>query len=124
LLSVSQRLTTLTTIANDNQVYAWGQGYSFQLGNSSEEDHYAPIKINALQDKEVIQIAAGENFSVFLSVLGEVHFCGQLVVGTRVDTPTLIVMGPVIRSIDSGLNHVVALSGMFLLSNRNIESEW
>jgi len=101
---------THTLALCDGIVYSWGNGYSYQLGHGDENDQYLPTAVESLQDKQIITISAGENFSLFLSAIGEVFFCGQMKVGPRMQVPSLVSMRSVIKEIDAGLGHAVALS--------------
>lgn len=56
-------------------LYAWGKGYEGALGTGLTVDHVEPILIS-VPNTTIVQVAAGNGFSVLLSDKGEVFTCG------------------------------------------------
>ncbi len=56
--------------------YAWGTNTSGQLGIGSYEFQAYPVEIKKLKNIKIKKIAAGTNFTLFLSEKGEVYGCG------------------------------------------------
>ena len=50
-----------------NRVLAWGSGNSGCLGDSGNEDHYIPTKIDFFDDKNVKEACAGYTHSCVLT---------------------------------------------------------
>jgi alpha-tubulin suppressor-like RCC1 family protein len=100
--------THVIALCSDNNfqsvVYSWGNGYSNQLGYEADLQT-SPRMIPQLHG--IIKIAAGKNFSLFLTTQHEVLFCGQMVIGERVQVPTQIITQ--IKDIDTGTEHVILL---------------
>ncbi|KTD06363.1 Regulator of chromosome condensation, rcc (substrate of the Dot/Icm secretion system) [Legionella gratiana] len=64
-------------LSKTGKVYACGDNECGQLGFGEEEDELEPTEIIALENKEIISIAAGDDFSLFLSKSGKVYTCGE-----------------------------------------------
>ncbi|MBM7168820.1 sialidase [Streptomyces sp. G44] len=70
-LTVIAAATTLGVVAspahpaegNDPLVYAWGANWGGQMGNSTDNDRYAPAPIPSLPKRDVFEIAAGGGVS-------------------------------------------------------------
>lgn len=74
--SVSCGRSHLLALNKDGRVFAWGKGYEGALGLGGTEDQNAPVVVQALLDHRIVQIAAGNGFSVLLSDDGTVFTCG------------------------------------------------
>lgn len=57
--------------------YGWGINRHGQLGTGSYEESLYPIEIKKLRGKNIKEVAAGTNFTVYLSEEGELWGCGQ-----------------------------------------------
>ncbi|MGO0060210.1 Ig-like domain-containing protein [Brevibacillus fluminis] len=122
-------LTNVTTMAagkshslaatSDGKVYAWGDNQYGQLGNqASGPKVLTPVEIPALAGKNVVQLAAGDGFSVALTANGDVYTWGlnnqgQLGLGNTTDTkiPTKVPGLGGVKEIAAGNSHVLARGG-------------
>lgn len=59
------------------EVYAWGRGEDGQLGLGDTNDQYKPMVVEALKDKNVVQVACGSGHTVVLSEDGDVYTWGR-----------------------------------------------
>ena len=105
----------LALIANGT-ILAWGFNCTGQIGNGihgAHSDQLEPIVIPGLCD--IVQVAAGNDFSLALSADGYVYgwggnLFGQLgELGAIVLTPTLLAGIEKVKAIDAGDNYAVAL---------------
>ena len=79
-------------------LFAFGRGTSGQLGLGDTEENNVPTLLRGeLENKSVMQVAAGDEYTVFVTADGLVYACGlnaegQLGVGDTEDTlvPTLV----------------------------------
>eukprot|EP01083_Nonionella_stella_P036817 100435_1 len=69
------KLHTLV-LTEDGKVFSCGSGRRGALGNGSKDDQKEFTQIEALKNKTVTQISAGEDFSLFLTSDGNVYSCG------------------------------------------------
>ena len=97
-------------------VWGWGLNTVGQVGNGGVTNVYEPVRIEALDDKDIIAVHAGEYHSIALSRDGRVYTWGanekgQLGVGggTIVRTPTLVNGIPKIKAISAGTKHTILL---------------
>ena len=100
----------------DQSVWGWGLNTVGQVGNGGVTNVYEPVRIEALDDKDIIAVHAGEYHSIALSRDGRVYTWGanekgQLGVGggTIVRTPTLVSGIPKIKAISAGTKHTILL---------------
>ena len=56
--------------------HAWGTNSMGQLGIGSFDDQAYPVEITKLRNKDIVKMAAGAYFSLFLTAEGEVYGCG------------------------------------------------
>jgi alpha-tubulin suppressor-like RCC1 family protein len=84
-------------LTNTGQVYACGLNDYGQLGLGDVDNIYKPELIKSLNHVNIIQISAGEDYSLFLTDTGDVYACGKNGYGqlglndhTHRDKPTLI----------------------------------
>lgn len=108
-------------ITTKNDVYSWGYGKNCQLGQTDDRHQHVPRRIQALQKKKVIQVAAGYEHSVACTKTGEVYTwgCGAFGMLGRGDEKDQIVPMPLegfgaeslegikIVSVSCGLKHTV-----------------
>lgn len=59
----SSSLSTAATSA----VYSWGRGEDGQLGLGDTSDQHRPVLIDALQERQIVQIACGSGHTVVLT---------------------------------------------------------
>lgn len=66
-------------LTKEGGLYAWGANWSGQLGNNSTANPWASVAVipGALAGKTIVAIAAGDGFSMALSVDGEVFTWGS-----------------------------------------------
>lgn len=101
------------------KVYAWGDNQYGQLGNlASGAKVLTPVEIPALAGKNVVQLAAGDGFSVALTANGDVYTwgrndAGQLGLGntTRMSIPQKVPGLGGVQEIAAGNSHVLARGG-------------
>jgi len=72
LLSLNHSLVEYTlALTKDQKVYAWGANDFGQLGVAGSLRYYrTPVSVPALDDKQIVQIAAGAYHSAALSASG------------------------------------------------------
>lgn len=58
-------------------VYSWGRGEDGQLGLGDTSDQHRPVLIEALQERQIVQIACGSGHTVVLTDKGEVYTWGR-----------------------------------------------
>lgn len=63
-------------LTDDGEVYAWGGTKTGAQGTGKRGAEPKPTLVNAVGDKNIIQIASGEDFSLFLTDEGSVYSCG------------------------------------------------
>jgi len=63
-------------LTNDGMVYAWGGTKTGAQGTGKKGAEPTPTIVHSLGDENIIQIACGEDFSMFLSASGKVYTCG------------------------------------------------
>lgn len=63
-------------VTTKNDVYSWGYGKNCQLGQADDRHQHVPRRIQALQKKKVIQVAAGYEHSVACTKTGELYTWG------------------------------------------------
>jgi alpha-tubulin suppressor-like RCC1 family protein len=59
-----------------NKVYSFGQGESGQLGHDNKQNCYMPEEVQHLDQRNICEVAAGDQHSLALSVFGEVWAWG------------------------------------------------
>lgn len=69
----TDHLVALTTLG---EVYCWGRGDSYQLGNNKKEDACTPVKVESLQE-QIVQIAVVRNSTFAVSSNGAVYAWGE-----------------------------------------------
>lgn len=57
--------------------YAWGLNKHGQLGINNYEENPYPVQIKKIRKFDVKEVAAGTNFTIFLTEAGELYGCGQ-----------------------------------------------
>lgn len=57
--------------------YGWGLNKQGQLGINNYEENPYPVELIKLRNKNVIDVAAGTNFTIYLTAEGELLGCGQ-----------------------------------------------
>ena len=76
-------------------VYSWGRGEDGQLGLGDTNDQYKPVLVDALKDKDVVQVACGSGHTVVLTDDGNArrhaimlpHFCACSALAARSAAP-------------------------------------
>lgn len=58
-------------------MYTWGRGEDGQLGLGDTSDQYHPILVEALQDRQIVQISCGSGHTVVLTDDGKVYTWGR-----------------------------------------------
>ncbi|ETR67449.1 MAG: hypothetical protein OMM_11588, partial [Candidatus Magnetoglobus multicellularis str. Araruama] len=89
-------------VDTDGLVWTWGKNNNGQLGLGDMADRYSPVEINDFED--VIQVAAGCNFSIALKTGGTVWSWGN---GTY--TPSEVAGITEVNAIAAGCEHQLAL---------------
>jgi RCC1 and BTB domain-containing protein len=105
------------------EVYAWGENYSGQIGNSCNNNQLKPIKVKGFNNERVVMISCGSYHSMALTECGHVfswgyNGFGQLGVGNTVDSnePKFVAIidenkyNVFIEKISCGSNHSLLLS--------------
>ncbi|XP_076308952.1 uncharacterized protein LOC143224678 [Tachypleus tridentatus] len=105
----------------DLMVYTWGEGKKGQLGHGFLEPWLCKPKcVEALKDKNITKVCAGEGFSVFSSSNGIVMTCGDGSQGclgyggwNSSSKPKLVekLLSVDVLSVTCGPHHVVVVSG-------------
>merc|ERR1719471_1999532 len=103
----------------EGRVYSWGGSNDGSTGHAKKGTPI-PTVISALVDKKVVRIAAGQDFSIFLTEEGEVYTCGASDYGQighgrgarYVTTPTKVrgMYGEKIIQVAAGQFHAAALT--------------
>lgn len=111
-------------LLDDGRVFAWGWNLYGQLGNGTFEQKVSiPFAVqHALKGKRIVQISAGNDFSLVLTDEGKIfgfgkNSQGQLGDGSVSNQPTpspLYTSMSGFVAISAGLNHSVAVYGNFL----------
>lgn len=57
--------------------YAWGLNKHGQLGIGNYEENPYPVEIKKMRGKDIREVAAGTNFTIFLTEERELFGCGQ-----------------------------------------------
>lgn len=52
---------TYAIVSNKNEVYSWGMGENYVLGNRDDQNEFKPFKLDPrmFEEKKVLQIACG-----------------------------------------------------------------
>lgn len=53
----------IAALSSKSEVYTWGKGKSGQLGHGDNKNRYTPTLVEALKNKQVKEIACGNNFT-------------------------------------------------------------
>jgi alpha-tubulin suppressor-like RCC1 family protein len=55
---------------SENELYSWGMGENYVLGNRDDQNEFKPYKVNPkmFKEKKVIQISSGINHVVALAL--------------------------------------------------------
>lgn len=106
-------------LSDHGQIFVCGKGTDGQLGLGDHDDRRWPVPLESMNGRPIVQLSAGENHSVALSISGNVYSWGsnkfgQLGVGDEnsrlVPSPVYYLQGAHIVHITCGANHTVALS--------------
>lgn len=107
-------------LAKDGRIWSWGYGEDGQLGHGAAEDVATRPKLlesNQLQDKKLVDVACGADFSCILASDGTVftfgsNYFGQLGHGDTHDrtspTPVAALMGLPVVELAAGAAHLLA----------------
>jgi len=99
-------------VDEEGNLFAWGSNLYGQLGTAEYEEVVYPKK--TLPGKKVVAIAAGGQFSLALTDMGELYACGELPVkaveGSESVNGWKLVMSNV-KSMSAGGAHALALTG-------------
>ena len=57
--------------------YVWGLNKHGQLGLRNYEEYGYPEEVEKLRGKDIVDVAAGTNFTIFLTASSELYGCGQ-----------------------------------------------
>ncbi|KAI7754035.1 hypothetical protein M8C21_029147 [Ambrosia artemisiifolia] len=108
-------------VAHSGEVFTCGDNLSFCCGHSdTNQPIFKPRRVEALKEFPCKQVATGVNFTVFLTIGGQVYTCGtggygQLGHGDTLDRPTpklvetLVTVGPVVQ-IAAGPNYALVVT--------------
>ena len=82
-------------IDNNNELYVWGKNTNGQLGINSVTNAFEPKLLDKILNQKWIDVAGGQNHSLFLTENNEIYSCGnneysQLGNKTKSNTNTLI----------------------------------
>ena len=82
-------------VADDNDVYCWGDGTYGQLGKVDENNIPQPKKLysDLLDGKEIVRIEAGSAYNCVLDTEGMLYCWGQLYLGEQVDEEVPYMIG-------------------------------
>lgn len=107
-------------LTEDGKVVSFGGDRDGCTGHGSKKGNRDPRVIQGLSDKQITQVAAGEDFSVFLDAEGVVYTCGASDYGQTglgrggryVTTPTAVrgLLGVPVTKIAAGQYHCLALT--------------
>ncbi len=112
-------------LTDDGKVYAWGWNSYGQLGNNSHADNYTPVEVvssGEMYGKRIIDIAAGDDFSLALASDGSIFAWGNNDHGqlgnnstTNSPVPVKVYSGGVLKNrkiiaIGAGWDYAFALS--------------
>ncbi|KAI7754033.1 hypothetical protein M8C21_029145 [Ambrosia artemisiifolia] len=108
-------------VAHSGEVFTCGDNLSFCCGHSdTNQPLFKPRRVEALKEFPCKQVATGVNFTVFLTIGGQVYTCGtggygQLGHGDTLDRPTpklvetLVTVGPAVQ-IAAGPNYALVVT--------------
>ncbi|XP_050536005.1 probable E3 ubiquitin-protein ligase HERC4 isoform X1 [Daktulosphaira vitifoliae] len=105
-------------ISKSGAVYGWGKNTFGQLGLNNEINMSVPVQLKTLRSIKVKYIAAGEDFSVFLTQDGGVFTCGAGMYGQLghgsfsneiVPKKILELMGSTVTQVSCGRRHTLTL---------------
>jgi alpha-tubulin suppressor-like RCC1 family protein len=108
-------------VTSSNTVYAWGAGWSGQIGNGSGAIQYAPVPVTIPAGTHILAVSAGDGFAVALTAAGDLlawgqNYYGQLGNGSTdsdphaLPTPVPLPSGTTVAQVSAGRTHVVALT--------------
>lgn len=106
-------------VSKSGAVFGFGKNSFGQLGLGDENPRFYPTQLKTLRSIGVRKVAAGEDFSVFLTNDGGVFSCGAAQYGqlghgnnSNVSLPRMVVemMGTQVAQIQCGLGHTLALA--------------
>lgn len=65
-----------TVLSDDGRVFAWGGWKSGETGTGGKRTISAPTQVSSLGNHKIVDIAAGQDFTLFLSENGNLYACG------------------------------------------------
>jgi len=63
-------------LADDGRVFAWGGWKSGETGTGNKRTTPLPTQVSSLGDSKVVDVSAGQDFTLFLTENGELFACG------------------------------------------------
>lgn len=63
-------------LTDDGRVFAWGGWKSGETGTGNKRTISEPTQVSSLGNQKIIDIAAGQDFTLFLSENGNLYACG------------------------------------------------
>ena len=105
-------------VTSEGEVYTWGAGRDFALGHGDRGNKNLPTKVEALAGERVVKITCGKNFTVALTVTGNVYAWGNNDLGQLgiskadrcTELPTRLSTVAEVVDIAAGDLHVLALT--------------
>jgi alpha-tubulin suppressor-like RCC1 family protein len=77
IIQVSAGAYHMTLLTKTGQVFVCGDGEHRQLGLGDEYDRGEPELIETLNHLEIVQVSAGDYYSLFLTKTGQIYSCGS-----------------------------------------------
>jgi len=103
-------------LAEDGRVFAWGGFKSGETGTGQKRTTSSPTPVSALSNTQIVDIAAGQDFTLFLAKDGRMYACGagdqgQTGLGSTLErchvTPMLIPQLQNVRRMAAGQFHSI-----------------
>ena len=63
--------------ASCSQIFCWGSGANYQLGTGSRDFHETPVRVDALGNAQVVQVAAAKFHSAAVDTSGRLYTWGH-----------------------------------------------
>ncbi len=63
-------------LTKEGKVYTWGEGREGELGHGDETESALPRMVEALKEKKIVKVGAGNGYTIALSEEGELYSWG------------------------------------------------
>lgn len=120
VMQVAVSSTHYITVSRNQVVHTWGEGKQGQLGHGESTmwlQH--PTVVQSLIDRHIVEVGAGDGFSLFLSDSGILMTCGDGTFGClglgdfkSVSTPQVVekLINEEVKQVACGIHHCAALT--------------